>query len=175
MSQHVSNTCDESNGLWLPLTEYSVKTGVSLSTIRRKIKSNSIQYRLEKGRYLILYQREDQKSGFSPLNGVPADINRWQDQPLSRIHQQVAQMAPIPMQAAPAPAAAAVPAPGAEQQLLPQVEKAVALVSDAFEYAVTEKESRIRQLERTNRSLEERVEELKLLVKVLEEKYHVRY
>lgn len=55
MPPHVQATRDESDGTWLPLIEYSVKTGVSLSTIRRKIKSNGIQYRLEKGRYLILF------------------------------------------------------------------------------------------------------------------------
>ncbi len=45
MSQHVPETCNGSDGLWLPLIEYSVKSGVSLSTIRRKIKSNSIAFR----------------------------------------------------------------------------------------------------------------------------------
>jgi transcription antitermination factor NusA-like protein len=46
----------ESVGQWLPLIEYSIKSGVSLSTIRRKIKSNSIQFRLEKGKYLIRFE-----------------------------------------------------------------------------------------------------------------------
>jgi|LakMenEpi03Aug12_release.lakeMendotaPanAssembly.Ray.scaffolds.fasta_scaffold35875_6 hypothetical protein len=54
MSHPVQELRDESVGQWLPLIEYSVRTGVSLSTIRRKIKSNSIPFRLEKGKYLIL-------------------------------------------------------------------------------------------------------------------------
>ena len=38
---------------WLPLTEYALRSGMSISTLRRKIKSDAIQYRLEEGRYLI--------------------------------------------------------------------------------------------------------------------------
>lgn len=56
MSHPVSDTRPESVGQWLPLIEYSIKSGVSLSTIRRKIKSNSIPFKLEKGKYLILFQ-----------------------------------------------------------------------------------------------------------------------
>lgn len=59
MSHPVQEMRDESVGQWLPLIEYSIKTGVSLSTIRRKIKSNSIQFRLEKGKYLILFEQKD--------------------------------------------------------------------------------------------------------------------
>ena len=38
---------------WLPLLEYSVRTGVSLSTLRRYIKAGKIEFRLEDGRYLL--------------------------------------------------------------------------------------------------------------------------
>ena len=38
---------------WLPLTDYALRSGISISTLRRKIKSNSIDYRMEEGRYLI--------------------------------------------------------------------------------------------------------------------------
>ena len=41
---------------WLPLLEYSVQTGVSLSTLRRYIKSGRIEFRLEDGRYLLPLQ-----------------------------------------------------------------------------------------------------------------------
>lgn len=44
---------DEALGNWIPLVDYSFKTGTSLSTLRRHIKSNKILYRLEEGRYLI--------------------------------------------------------------------------------------------------------------------------
>jgi hypothetical protein len=38
---------------WLPLTEYALRSGMSISTLRRKIKANSIQFKMEDGRYLI--------------------------------------------------------------------------------------------------------------------------
>jgi hypothetical protein len=61
MSHPVSEMRNESVGQWLPLIEYSIKSGVSLSTIRRKIKSNSIPFKLEKGKYLILFNGEGHK------------------------------------------------------------------------------------------------------------------
>jgi hypothetical protein len=54
-------------------------------------------------------------------------------------------------------------------------ERAVKMVSDAFEHALKEKEERIRMLEKVNHELEERLAELRTLVRVLEEKFHVRY
>lgn len=41
------------SNLWLPLTEYALRSGMSISTLRRKIKSNAISYKMEEGRYLI--------------------------------------------------------------------------------------------------------------------------
>jgi hypothetical protein len=38
---------------WLPLTEYALRSGMSISTLRRKIKSNTIDFKMEEGRYLI--------------------------------------------------------------------------------------------------------------------------
>jgi major membrane immunogen (membrane-anchored lipoprotein) len=40
--------------MWLPLAEYSLKNKVSISTLRRKIKTADIQYRLDDGKYFIL-------------------------------------------------------------------------------------------------------------------------
>ncbi len=39
---------------WVPLMDYAMRRGVSLSTLRRYIKAKKVQYRVEKGRYLIL-------------------------------------------------------------------------------------------------------------------------
>jgi hypothetical protein len=41
---------------YLPLTEYSTKYKVSISTLRRKIKSRDIRFRLDQGKYFILDQ-----------------------------------------------------------------------------------------------------------------------
>lgn len=39
---------------WLPLTEYSLKHDVSISTLRRRIKAENIRFRFEDGKYFIL-------------------------------------------------------------------------------------------------------------------------
>ena len=38
---------------WLPLTDYASKYRVSVSTLRRRIKTGSIPFRFEEGRYLV--------------------------------------------------------------------------------------------------------------------------
>lgn len=174
MPPHVLTSGNESDGTWLPLIEYSVKTGVSLSTIRRKIKNNTIQYRLEKGRYLIMHNeaghRDMKPQPVQPTSvaapipqpvSVAADVDRWENKPLSRL--------------SPSHIVNFDAKEEEEARALPMVEKAVTMVSDAFEYALVQKEEQIRMLEQRNRDLEDRIAELKLLVKVIEEKYKVRY
>lgn len=39
---------------WIPLVEFSVQKGISLSTLRRYIKSNKIPWKLMEGRYLVM-------------------------------------------------------------------------------------------------------------------------
>lgn len=151
-------------GTWLPLTEYAVRSGVSLSTIRRKIKTNSIPFRLEKGRYLILFKSTDTHAA----EAAP-----------------VQEEAPAPLYAVPTPA----PRAEARQEIVPTVaspstvtataangmDQAVRMISEAFEHTLREKDERIRLLEKRNEDLEERLNELRTLVRVLEEKYEVRY
>jgi hypothetical protein len=38
---------------WIPITEYSLKHKVSISTLRRRIKSNEIRFIFDDGKYLI--------------------------------------------------------------------------------------------------------------------------
>jgi hypothetical protein len=40
-------------GQWLSLMEYATQNDVSLSTLRRHIKANKVQYRSDQGRYFI--------------------------------------------------------------------------------------------------------------------------
>jgi hypothetical protein len=42
------------NEAWVPLVEFSVKTGISLSTLRRYIKANKVPWKLIDGRYLLM-------------------------------------------------------------------------------------------------------------------------
>lgn len=46
---------------WLPLTDYSTKYGISVSTLRRRIKAQEIKYRFADGRYLIYDQSDEHR------------------------------------------------------------------------------------------------------------------
>jgi hypothetical protein len=52
---------------WIPLVEFSVKKGISLSTLRRYIKANKIPWKLVEGRYLVM----DDGSFTAPRNHDP--------------------------------------------------------------------------------------------------------
>ncbi len=54
---------------WLPLAEYSMKHQVSISTLRRRIKAEDIQYRFDEGKYLIL-DDEDQANENSAVKSA---------------------------------------------------------------------------------------------------------
>lgn len=74
---------------WLPLTEYALRSGMSISTLRRKIKSNSIEFKMEDGRYLIHSDKfsEHPRGGSSALAFSSSD-----DKPAQA--SEVARMAP---------------------------------------------------------------------------------
>lgn len=52
---------------WLPLTEYSSKYQVSISTLRRRIKSENIKYQFTDGRYLIFDQPQDHRPSLTTI------------------------------------------------------------------------------------------------------------
>ena len=47
---------------WITLQEYSYRKGVSISTLRRKIKNEEIEYKLQKGRYFLKAESKEQIS-----------------------------------------------------------------------------------------------------------------
>lgn len=151
MSDNVFETRHEGGGVWLPITEYSVKSGVSLSTIRRKIKSNSIQYKIDKGRYLLLFKEASASS--APVSNHKDFILEIEDP-----SEAIEFLEPVP-----------------ENPKFSNVDSAVKMVSTAFEHALKEKEERIRTLEKRNQDLEARLSELKMLVQMIEQKYRVKY
>lgn len=53
---------NEGSEAWVPLLDYAVLNGLSTSTLRRYIKSNKIQYKLEKGRYLIRSEKKSEQN-----------------------------------------------------------------------------------------------------------------
>jgi hypothetical protein len=63
--------------MWLSLTEYSNKHKVSISTLRRKIKSTEIEFRLDEGRYMILDTDEQPVPAVaSPSSGSTSEHHR---------------------------------------------------------------------------------------------------
>jgi hypothetical protein len=56
------------DGAWIPLLEYAVKKGVSISTLRRYIKTERIRFKLERGRYFI-------HDGDSPAEHIPTALS----------------------------------------------------------------------------------------------------
>ena len=61
---------------WLTLQDYSIKKGVSVSTLRRKIKNSELEYRLENGRYLIKADLEtsNKESYLNPKNSISKEL-----------------------------------------------------------------------------------------------------
>jgi hypothetical protein len=60
--------------IWLPLTDYSSKYKVSVSTLRRRIKTEDIQFKFDDGKYFIIDEPAQQNSqrGHRPsLNSEP--------------------------------------------------------------------------------------------------------
>jgi hypothetical protein len=55
---------------WMALTDYSTKYKVSISTIRRRIKNDSISFRFEDGKYLI----QDEPMGTHPRVHRPSPL-----------------------------------------------------------------------------------------------------
>ncbi len=45
---------DQIEKSWLPLADYSIKYKISVSTLRRRIKAEDIQFRFDDGKYLLL-------------------------------------------------------------------------------------------------------------------------
>jgi hypothetical protein len=64
-------------GEWLPLMDYAVKKGVSLSTLRRHIKAKKILFRVEHGKYLV-FDDGDETAARPASPTAPAGAS-WRD------------------------------------------------------------------------------------------------
>lgn len=132
---------------WLPLMEYSAKYRVSLSTLRRRIKSGEIESKFTDGKYFL-------KDG--PLQVVASAPETIAPPP--QVSSQVQVATPKPPAPVAAPAGEAVDPDRfwqTTQGLLGEIKKAYSLI-------LQEKEEQILQLK-------EEVADLKTLVRVLEE------
>jgi hypothetical protein len=65
MAYYSNSTVSATN--WIPLVEYAHKKGISLSTLRRHIKSGKIPYKVDQGRYLLF---DDSNASDTPAKVV---------------------------------------------------------------------------------------------------------
>lgn len=77
---------------WIPLMEYSMKTGVSLSTLRRHIKANKVRYRIENGKYLILHSSGTPKDFGNNFAGAQQDRSQDILNELKKAQEEIAEL-----------------------------------------------------------------------------------
>lgn len=71
---------------WIPLVQFAAKRGVSLSTLRRYIKQNKIEYRLENGRYLL---RDDEVSESPPQKVGDPEMQKELGQKIRKLEKDL--------------------------------------------------------------------------------------
>jgi len=155
VSESLWTNSTQSQEIWLPITEYAVKAGISLSTIRRRIKANSLTFRLDKGKYWIRFET-DAKLHTAPQPAEPiqrpstptAKAPLWDRQQETRISSPT---------------------------IVSPRNDSVETIRTAYEQSIKEKNTRLQTLQSRNQELEDRVTELQHLIQVLEEKFDVQY
>ena len=124
---------------WLPLTDYSTKYKVSVSTLRRRIKTDEIRFRFEDGKYLI--------------SDEPMETH-------ARVHRPSPQMH-APASGSPEVETTAAAVNSGDEPVLTAANHLLAELKRAYTLILQEKEEQILQLK-------EEVADLKTLVRVLE-------
>lgn len=84
-------TTKNSLGAWVPLLQFAVKKGMSISTLRRHIKAGKVQFQLEAGRYLIFDPEAVVASKSSSEPKVVHDKNRLEED-LQKAHEEIAEL-----------------------------------------------------------------------------------
>lgn len=156
---------------WLPLTEYSSKHRVSISTLRRRIKAKDIKYLLKDGRYLIA---EDAEMGMTN-EGVSQGMTSSQTQrpslkdassPSLKKSSLIGTQESFSSATASSPlssasAALSTASVSADEPILTAANRLLSELKKAYTQILQEKEEQILHLK-------EEVADLKTLVRVLE-------
>ncbi|MBX9768827.1 MAG: hypothetical protein K2X47_16260 [Bdellovibrionales bacterium] len=148
---------------WLPLFEYSAKYGISVSTLRRKIRQKSLVFRLDQGKYLVADQPvpTEQSSQRRDLNFVETPRKRDFSSPsLSKVESRRSDFSAATAQfieAESKPSRAALPPAQAASTTLALVEE----IKRAYARILQEKVEQICLLK-------EEISDLRTLVRVLE-------
>ncbi len=133
------------SGQWLPITEYSTKYRISVSTLRRRIKTNDIKYQFIDGKYLLLDEPANTHQHRRPSLNSELKVN-----PKADSGTRDEDLEP------PQP-----PSGGTEGPILTAANKLLTELKKAYSQILQEKEEQILQLR-------EEVADLKTLVRVLE-------
>ena len=148
-----------SNKPWLQLTDYSNKYEVSISTLRRRIKEESIEYKLDSGKYFLIDEPPTRKPrGRRPNEDKRHDFFGEGSEIGSAVYFDTDEVAPIrsleESVAAVASRESNEPIFSAANRLLEELKKAYSLI-------LQEKEEQILQLK-------EEIADLRTLASVLE-------
>lgn len=72
---------------WVPLLEFAIKEGISPSTVRRKIKSGKVVFRLQDGKYLIQAGIPETKPNFQETTPHISDVLRYAEESLKTVKE----------------------------------------------------------------------------------------
>ena len=131
--------------MWLSLTEYSNKHRVSISTLRRKIKSTEIQFRLDDGKYMILDSEENKFMDEGP--SINSFSEQYRPSLKSEIKTEINTTKP--------------PEPQSGESVITAANRLLADLKKAYTQVLQDKEAQISELR-------EEMMDLKTLIKVLE-------
>lgn len=136
---------------WLPLTEYALRSGMSISTLRRKIKANHIEYKMEDGRYLIRFDELEEPTsvGFASSD---------------------APVTPPALLEKPALKPAGMPSIAPMQEELEKIRAEMRSHTDENSLKWRALEARVAGIARKLDLFSEQMAELKMLVKIFEER-----
>ncbi|MFP5518394.1 MAG: hypothetical protein ACLGGX_00700 [Bdellovibrionia bacterium] len=127
---------------WLPLADYSMKYKVSVSTLRRRIKTEDIRFRFDDGKYLIMDEPMDLSSQKGHRPSLNSELTSRHEIPaISEV--EIQQKTPK------------------EEPILTAANKLLHELKRAYTQILQEKEEQILHLK-------EEVADLKTLVRVLE-------
>lgn len=139
---------------WLPLTEYALRSGMSISTLRRKIKSNNIEYKMEDGRYLIRLDELEEPTTTVGFASSDAPVT-----PPAIIEKPAVKTV-----------AAAMPSVAPMQEELEKIRAEMRNHTDENSLKWRALEARVAGIARKLDLVSEQVAELKMLVKIFEER-----
>ncbi len=154
---------------WLPLTEYALRSGLSISTLRRKIKSNSIEYRMEEGRYLIRSDEMPEEVVVTETKRTPMGFSSSDQAPAGL---KVAKPKLEPKVIATPPPVIQSSVSKDEMEKL-RAEMRQAREEDSLRWRALE--ARVSGIAKKLETFSEQISELKMLVKIFEEKLDARY